>query len=403
MPIQIVPPGQHLSEMTPLPVAASRLALKDLDILRHLGISTIGQLLSLPREDLPSRFSSEAVLRVQQLLDVVDEPIEPIPEANPVAAHWSSEEPATSLNDLQQVLRHLAEQIADQLVRRRMACSSVACQFQCADGSTVPMTASVVKPTQSSELLQEVLCLRIETEMTLAAMEASACGIPASPESHGTDKHGTDKHGTDKRGKLSSLASQPVRVVSMLASVVPIPLARQRDLFSSTEHIVPQEELATLITRLSNRLGSRSILTVKMQPDARPEFSTLAEPVLPLDGSATSQVKLDSHLQNLTDPGSTAGIEPSHVLPRPLRLLATPQQIPATDPGMRVPSQLKLMVAGKMLHLASFSNPERIQTAWWTDNPCHRDYHQVTTTTGVRLWLFRDLHTNLWFLHGIFD
>jgi hypothetical protein len=272
-----------------------------------------------------------------------------------------------------------------------MACSSIACQFQCADGSTVPLTASVVKPTQSKELLQEVLCLRIETEATLAAMDDASLGQFSQ----------SDSQRTDNRGKLSSLASQPVGAVSMLASVVPIPSARQRDLFNSTEHIVPQEELATLITRLSNRLGSQSVLTVRPQADARPEFSITAEPVLPAEPTVTQQVKLESLLQKLTDPDSKADVEQTRVVPRPLRLLASPQPIPATQSGRSVPVQL--VVAGKTLQLVRFSDPERIQTAWWTDNPCHRDYYQVTTDTGVRIWLFRDLQTNLWYLHGIFD
>ena len=391
LPVQIVPQGLHQSEINPLPVTASRLRLSDLEILKHLGIRTIGQLVSLPREDLPSRLSSDAVLRIQQLLDIVDEPIDPLPEANPVAAGWSSEEPATSLSDFRQILRHLTDQIAGQLLRRRLACNNVACQFQCADGSTVPLSASVVRPTQSPELLHEVLCLRIETELTLAELEESSQGNIAN----------RDSGSTRSSGKLASLSTQQVTAISMLASVGPIPSARQRDLFSSTEHIVPQEELATLITRLSNRLGSHSVLTVRNQPDPRPEFSVLAEPVLPPEPSGIRQSHLDSTLQKLTDPTAACESEQTHGLARPLRLLACPQQISSADSGGQFPSVVT--VGGKSLQITHYSAPERIQTAWWTDHPCHRDYYQVMAGTGVRLWIFRDLHSNLWFLHGIFD
>jgi len=391
LPIQIVPPGLHQSETNPLPVAASRLSLSDLEILSHLGIRTIGQLVSLPREDLPARLSAEAILRIQQLLEIVDEPIDPLPEANPVAADWSSEEPATSLNDFRHVLHYLTGRIEEQLTRRRLACSSLACLFQCADGSTVPLTSSVVKPTQSSKLLHEVLCLRLDNEMTHASLAQSSYQGSTSGNSGCSELRGT----------LASLASLPVNSVSMLASVVPIPSARQRDLFSSTEHFIPQEELATLITRLSNRMGQRSVLTVRQQPDPRPEFSVSVVPVLPGDASEIRQSHLDRTLQKLADPLAASESDVVHAISRPLRLLASPQLITGLESGQRFPSHV--MVAGKTYPLVAFSGPERIQTAWWTDQPCHRDYYQATARAGNRFWLFRELQTNRWFLHGIFD
>jgi hypothetical protein len=32
-----------------------------------------------------------------------------------------------------------------------------------------------------------------------------------------------------------------------------------------------------------------------------------------------------------------------------------------------------------------------------------RDYYQVETGTGERFWLFRELHSGAWFLHGEFE
>ncbi len=404
LPIQIVPQGQHRNEVNPLPVAVSRLSLSDLEILKHLGIRTIGQLLGLPREDLPSRLSPRAVLRIQQLQDVVDEPIEPLPEANPVAANWSSEEPAVGVNDHRHVLQHLTERIAEQLTRRRMACSSVTCQFRCVDGVIVLLTASVVKPTQSAELLYEVLCLRLETELTLASMEESlAASRPSMPPASSNDSTNASVTGAKANGPLSLLASQPVSSVSVLATVAPIPAARQRDLFSASEHIVPQEELATLITRLSGRLGSKAVLTVNTQADPRPEFSILAEPVLSAEPTAPRQNQVDATLQRLTEPSPSGPEKLFEVLPRPIRLLATPQRLPADDANSRRRFPSQVMIAGQTFQLVKFSSPERLQTAWWTDQPCHRDYFQVMTNSESRLWMFRDLADGAWFLHGIFD
>lgn len=45
--------------------------------------------------------------------------------------------------------------------------------------------------------------------------------------------------------------------------------------------------------------------------------------------------------------------------------------------------------------------PERIYTGWWDDQPVKRDYFIAVTSTGQRLWVFRDEHQH-WFVHGYF-
>jgi protein ImuB len=398
LPIQIVPVGQHQSEIQRLPVSASRLGLKDLEILKHLGLRTIGQLLGLPREDLPSRLSADGVLRIQQLADAIDEPIIAIPEANPVATVWSTDDPACGLNDIRHILLHLTEQIAEQLLRRRMACSQVTCLFSCVDGSSVSVPASLVKPTQSHELLHEVLCMRIETAITHSVIESTAAG---TIDRMSTANFSRDESvGAPAAGQIASLDCQPFCRVTMTAAVSMIPVARQRDLFSPVEHIVPQEELASLITRLSGRLGHEAVLTAHTNSDARPEHSIRLDPVLPEDPSLASQSQRDAVLSSLTDPAPVGGqLEPG--VARPLRLLAVPQLIARTNGERNFPRQV--MLSGKAFELAEFSSAERIQTAWWTDQPCHRDYYQATSRTGSRFWLFRDLQSGEWYVHGVFD
>ena len=382
LPIQIIPPGQHIAEVSRLPVAASRLSLKDLEVLTHLGIRSVGQLLSLPREDLPSRLTAQAMLRIQQLGERIEEAIDPLPEANPVAADWSAEEPATSLADIRHVLRHLTEQVAAQLVRRRMACSSLAAILKCANGIRLPLTAGVVKPTQSTDLLHEVLCLRLETQVNqaehdaqksvsrqVAQIEHATTSPPTQDEqlgpfqgpggrrSCGADD--ADDHSMVPPGvSFALLASQPVVSISMTASIVPILSSRQKDLFSPTEHIVPQEELAMLVTRLSNRLGPKAVLTVRTNADPRPEFAITTNPVLPPESSSARQTRLDTAIEQLTEPAANS--RPASPVPirRPLRLLAEPQQIALSEGNAEFPS--RVTVLGKVLTLTQFLGPERI-------------------------------------------
>ena len=417
LPITIVPDGYDRQELSRLPVASSRLDLNDLEILSHLGIRTLGQLLSLPREDLPSRFSESGVLRVQQLAGAVDEPIVPIPEANPITALWSSDDPAQGLNDIRAILQILTSQIADQLVRRRVACSSVTCHFRFPDRTQMAVTAGVVKPTQSAELLHEVLCLRVETQATLSAMETSVKESSAlqqnkvEPLASAVSESAPDnpsRYGAAAVERtMEFLMSEPFHAVRMNVVVAPLPVARQKDLFSPEEHVVPQEELAALISRLSGRLGTDAVRTLRTQPDARPEFEVVSESVLGKDPALIRQALLDEKLARLTEPVPTSellmgeqSIGPG-IVSRPLRLLPVPIPISTGDRRRNFPTQL--LVGGRTFQLRQFSAPERIQTAWWTDEPCHRDYYQVTTHTGARMWVYRDLHSSQWFLHGVFD
>ena len=46
------------------------------------------------------------------------------------------------------------------------------------------------------------------------------------------------------------------------------------------------------------------------------------------------------------------------------------------------------------------SGPERIEAGWWDQGEVRRDYYIVRTSTGADLWVFRDLKTQAWYLHG---
>ena len=142
------------------------------------------------------------------------------------------------------------------------------------------------------------------------------------------------------------------------------------------------------------------MLTARTNSDARPEHAIRLEPVLPEDALLTSQSHRDAALSTLTDPAPVAR-ETSHVVARPLRLLSVPHLIARTNNERTFPGQL--MLGGKTFELIEYSGPERIQTAWWTNQPCHRDYYQVISRSGSRFWLFRELQSGEWYVHGVFE
>ena len=207
--------------------------------------------------------------------------------------------------------------------------------------------------------------------------------------------------GNDRRRTEQLPLTESVSAISMAVQTVPIPVSRQRDLFSSTEHIRPQEELATLIARLSNRMGPQSVSVLRIQADPRPEHAILPAPVIASADSTVRAPQSEHLLQRLTEPDPDAMLNTERTLPRALRLLATPQQIAGRDSDQRAPERISVL--GQPNRIIELHGPERIQTAWWTDAPCHRDYYRAVIEASGQLWIFRDLLTGGWFLQGLFD
>ncbi len=76
-----------------LPVQSLRIPEELASILRELGIETVGELTSLPREGLASRFGTELLLRLDQFTGVGREVIEPCRAEAPFQASYALEEP----------------------------------------------------------------------------------------------------------------------------------------------------------------------------------------------------------------------------------------------------------------------------------------------------------------------
>jgi len=360
LPILVIPPGQQIDHAGPLSVSTMRLTPADCALLSQLGIRRIGQLLRLPREDLPSRISTDALLRIRQFQSLEEEQIIPLPEADPVTAEWNSESPVSDESGLRQVIEHLTEGIVVQLVRRRAGCIRLECELLAEDSDPTVLEAHLLKPEQTASLLCEVLSLKLES-------------LPQTTALHR---------------------------VRLTATLAPLPPVRQKDLFSATEHIEPQEELAGLINRLSNRLGSDSVLVARPNPDPRPEQEIRHRPILGHD-AASSLSAADKTLRALVQPEEASDGVP-RMTARPLQLLPVPAAIPGSADLANLTDH-SFEWNGHRHQVRKLQGPERIQTAWWCETPVHRDYFVATTAADSRFWLFRERRTGTWYVHGIFE
>ncbi len=119
-PFSIAPAGKSFPALAPLPVAALRLPPATCTRLQRLGIRTVADLVALPRASLARRFGAEVLLRLDQALGDIPEPITPLPPPAPFAFRMTLPEPIGLLKDIEAGLGRLLERLCARLNAREM-------------------------------------------------------------------------------------------------------------------------------------------------------------------------------------------------------------------------------------------------------------------------------------------
>jgi protein ImuB len=223
----------------------------------------------------------------------------------------------------------------------------------------------------------------------------------------------------------------PVTSIHVEATAVgPLALSQQ-PLFDAEVDANQPRRLAELVDRLSNRLGRQAVVEVALLPDAQPEYTCVD---VPLAGNVSGASKRGSAAvaasasrraakRAKTRAKTRARKNLAHVArygllsfvadERPVALLPRPAAIEviAVTPG-GAPGQFRWR--GRVHVIAHAWGPERIETGWWRtagsesgasrgSTFVRRDYYRVETKSGARYWIYRNLRTREWFMHGKFD
>lgn len=158
---------------------------------------------------------------------------------------------------------------------------------------------------------------------------------------------------------------RPVVAVDLRVLDAALVVEKQGDLFSPRD-AGEAEDLACLIGRLEGRLGARHVCRAELVAEHRPERAVNWQPA-------------DNALA--PDP---AALAPGR---RPTRLLESPRPLE--------PEQVA--------RLRRVLGPERIETGFWDGAEVRRDYWIVADEAFRESWIFEDLDSGRWFLHGVFD
>jgi protein ImuB len=338
--------ARHAGALADLPVAALRLSDAALSLLRRLGLERIGDIARLPRGPLTRRLGPEVLLRLDQALGRVAEPIQPVVPEDAVRARLAFAEPIATADAIAAAIDHLAARVCAELEAAGLGARRLELVCERIDGMAPVLRAGTAAPVRDAPHLARLLRERIETLDPGLGIEAITLIVPAADAlAYAQPAHG---------------------------------LLRDQDAAPS---------LGLLVDRLANRLGADRIYRVGPVATDIPERSiTRLPPLAPADPARGWD------------------------RPRPVRLLRRPQPIeaiallpdhpPAQFTWRRVRHRVRRADGPERIHGEWW----RHDAERWA----LRDYFRVEDEAGRRFWLFRrgnghDPATGdgAWFVHGV--
>jgi protein ImuB len=343
--VRIIAPGDT-NAWHSLPIESLRLPERTTERLRRLGIFQLAQLPRLLRAALSRRFGSELVASLDRLTGAAAEVIVAHQTPDTPAAHRVLEPPTTHRETLACVLGELFQRVAQQLREQGRGAWRLDCRLVCLERRTCLLRVSLYRPTADARHW-----------LALARMQLETLALPDAVEE-----------------------------VQVVAEATAPCERRQGELFAAAARDDPAQ-LALLIERLSSRLGRERVSRPYLQAEAQVE---LAYRCVPLTGGELSPSE-----NRLIAPAQSLG-----PLCRPLWICDPPEPIEVV--GLAGDGPPALFHYRQPHRVVRCFGPERIETGWWRGESSRRDYYRVETESGQRLWLFRRLQDQRWFLHGEF-
>jgi protein ImuB len=344
-PLLLCPPGGEADALAPMPLAALRLGEDALGAASRLGVERIGELIAMPRAPLPRRFGGDLLLRLDQALGRAPEPFDPIVPEEPPAVLLRFLEPIATAEAIEEASGEAVRRLAPLLTEAGLGVRRLVLLCERVDNEAQHILVSTARATRDGSHLHKLLCAKIETIEPGFGIE-----------------------------RIRLVAT---RVEPLAPQVIEGELAGAR----------PAPDLATLVDRLTARLGARRVHRLGAVESDLPERSVRA-----------------------ADPLET----PAHweKWPRPVCLLHPPEPVENVMAPLPDGAPLRFSWRGRAYQVAAADGPERVYGEWWrheSERAAIRDYFQIEDLDGARFWLFRkgdgeDFETGdlSWHLHGIF-
>jgi protein ImuB len=359
----VVGPGLMEREVLRLPIEALRLPADKIDILHQLGLKRVEQIEAIPRSSLASRLGEDTLCRLDRLLGRAPESLMPIESTSAIDRHLCLEYP---ISQQQQLLQSMDPLLTEAL-------------------SSLPTGHGICRL---------IVTLKLSDKEMPAVLSLGSCR-PSSSIHHWREM-------TRLSLERSPLRQSAEEIHVHIPSSVPMEW-REQEMFTSGEQR-DTRAWELLLDRLSNRLGREKVVVAGWVPDAQPERSCSWAPAMTSTRTKRRSISDHSALCRPTQLRPTQ-LRPTQLRPTQLRPTQLFEHAIPIVVGTVVPADRPAWIQrGRARENLSTSwGPERIDTGWWRDGPMARDYFRVELMGGERLWIYRDLQTKRWFLHGVFD
>ena len=361
----ILPPGPPHEALAPLPVHGLRLPAANVETLARLGLYRIGDLYGIPRAALTVRFGPGVRRRLDQALGHEAEAISPALPPAALRVSRAFPEPLLQPEAVALVLDGLLADLCTRLEAAGRGARRLTFTLCRADGTVAETGIGVSRPSRDPGHLARLFAPRLETLDPDPGVDMLVLGAETS-----------DPHQPAQRALKGARhpAGQPAE---------------------ATGH------LDELIDRLANRLGGDRVFWQAPQETPVPEAQTTPAPALtaaPPDWSAW--------------PDDLIAPPRLFTRPEPVELAPVAGRPCATIPPDRFVWRHKLWRSSGGANYpesgpyAGLSGPARVLGPWWQDDFTARDYFLVEAAANAdeiaRLWLFQDLTTCHWHVHGVF-
>jgi len=346
---------QHLA---PLPLMALRLAPGVAAKMHDTGLRAIGDIIGLPRAPLAARFGTDLLTRLDQALGDCDESFSPISPPTPLYVRRQFVEPIAAPEDVRRMVHILTDDIAALLQQAGLAARRIRLGWQLVDGLVFAKDVHLSRPGRDRALLHRLMA-------GLVTVIKPEFGIEC--------------------GWMEALECSPLA-----------PLDDDLPALDGPNSKAACDAYAGLVDRLVARLGYGAVVRLAPRESWQPE--TAQSCVLP------GPAHYESRSSDWS--GWLAATASRPAAPRPIRLLAYPQQIEVTALLPDHPPA-RFVWYRKQHKILYATGPERIAPAWWQAPPgsLTRDYFCLYDQEGAGFWVYREGlperdEMPTWYLHG---
>lgn len=364
--VTILPPDAPIDAIAPLPAAALRIDAGALELLRRLGVETIGQLAALPRAPLARRFGRAVPLRLDQASGRVAEPLDPVTPPVAIMVEQRFAEPLMTAEPIAHWIAQLVARLVEELAKTGRGVRVLLLAATRVDAAVQVVRVGCARATRDPAHLLRLLLRRIEKLDPGFGIEALALHV----------------HRAD-------------------------PL--EAEAFDSDLADGESPDIAPLVDAIVNRIGERRLWRAQAVESDVPERSVGGASALAAVTPEAPELRADD-VRRLDVRGRDHPWHPRW--PRPARLLRRPEPVDNVLAGLPDEAPRRFTWRGVTHRIICGDGPERITGEWWrrsAERESVRDYYQVEDEEGRRFWLFRrgdaqravtgDLS---WYVHGTF-